>query len=101
MANPNGNCALDQDTVVEHVNHVNDAVKASPDQSAPVVHPPSNPYLTANIPESARTFFASVSSPTDICPQSSSLGYKELTLSQTRTSAGVRYTVIGPRYLRS
>ena len=36
------------------------------DEDVPLAFPPSNPYLLPNIPESARVFFASVSSPTEI-----------------------------------
>ncbi len=54
----------------EHVNHAKDDIlqikDLSLDEDVQLTSPPSNPYLRANIPESARNFFASVSSPTEI-----------------------------------
>ena len=53
-------------TVIEHMSHAKDdilQVKEFPHISAAL---PSNPPLPANIPESARNFFASVSSPAEI-----------------------------------
>ena len=59
-------------TVIEHMSHAKDdilQVKEFPHISAAL---PSNPPLPANIPESARNFFASVSSPAEFL--SSKLG---------------------------
>ena len=67
MANPAVLSALGQNDLVRCVNDVKDDVNQNTelpwDRDVP---PPSNPCLPANIPEPARKFFASVSSPTDI-----------------------------------
>ncbi len=55
-------------TVIQHVSHAKDDILQI--KEFPHLHIsaalPSNPYLPANIPESARNFFASVSSPAEI-----------------------------------
>jgi hypothetical protein len=67
MANP---LTTTHNTVIEHVNHVKDDIlqikELTLDEDVQLTSPPSNPYVPANIPESARDFFASVSSPAEI-----------------------------------
>ncbi len=53
-------------TVIEHVNHAKDDILQIKKLTLDEDVQPSNPYLPGNIPESARVFFASVSSPTQI-----------------------------------